>query len=124
MEYSAGRALSRTLAYSNTGSLNNAAKATSVLFKLPKGGVYLPTGFVSGATKAFKVGGAATGVLGLGMTGYEIYTGQKSFVGEGGIDLIMGGVAFIPGGGWVVSGAYFGGKFLLEYTGNDFWNEP
>ncbi len=33
----------------------------------------------------------------------------------------MGGVAFIPGGGWVVSGAYFGGKALLEYSGNDFW---
>lgn len=55
---------------------------------------------------------------------YQIQTGQKRLVGEGGVDLIMGGVAFIPGGGWIVSGVYFGGKFLLEYTGNDFWNEP
>jgi len=36
--------------------------------------------------------------------------------------LIMGGVAFIPGGRWVASGLYFGGKWLLEETGNDFWN--
>lgn len=71
-----------------------------------------------------KVGGAVLGVAGLGMTAYEIGSGQKSFIGEGGVDLIMGGVAFIPGGGWIVSGAYFGGRALLEYTGNDFWNKP
>ena len=57
------------------------------------------------------------------MTAIEVGTGQKSLVGEGGLDLIMGGVAFIPYGGWVVSGVYFWGKVLLEYTGNDFWNE-
>ena len=79
---------------------------------------------LNGTAQTLKVGGATFGFVGLGMTGYEIYSGQKGLVGEGGLDLIMGGVAFIPGGGWVVSGAYFGGKALLEYTGNDFWKEP
>jgi RHS repeat-associated protein len=120
-EYSGSRALSRTMKYVSTASKTT---PTEVMFKVPGGSVYASTRFVSNATKVLKVGGAATGVPGFGMTGYEIYTGQKSLMGEGGLDLIMGGVAFIPGGGWIVSGAYFGGKFLLEATGNDFWNEP
>jgi|GEM_PF-1896249 len=120
-EYSGSRALTRTMKYVSTASKTT---PTEVMFKVPGGSVYASTRFVSNATKVLKVGGAATGVLGVGMTGYEIYTGQKSLMGEGGLDLIMGGVAFIPGGGWIVSGAYFGGKYLLEATGNDFWNEP
>ncbi|UII27585.1 hypothetical protein LVD15_03930 [Fulvivirga maritima] len=87
-------------------------------------GVPVSKSFLNGAAKTLKVGGGVLGGVGFAMTGYEIYTGEKSLVGEGGLDLIMGGVAFIPGWGWVVSGAYFGGKALLEYTGNDFWNEP
>jgi len=67
--------------------------------------------------------GVALGVVGVGLTVYDISTGQKNLIGEGGLDLIMGGVGFIPGGGWIVSGAYFGGKALLETTGNDFWNQ-
>lgn len=63
------------------------------------------------------------GGVGIFMTVAEINSGQKSLIGEGGLDLIMGSVAFIPGGGWIVSGAYFGGKALLEYTENDFWND-
>ncbi|MFV0269472.1 MAG: hypothetical protein ACK5HT_20300 [Draconibacterium sp.] len=120
-EYSGSRALSRTMKYVSSASKTT---PTEVMFKVPGGSVYASTRFVSNATKVLKVGGAATGVLGVGMTGYEIYTGQKSLMGEEGLDLIMGGVAFIPGGGWIVSGAYFGGKYLLEATGNDFWNEP
>ncbi len=121
MKYSGSRALSRTLAYTNTNSL---VKPSQVMFKVPGGSVYTSTKFVSGATKALKVGGIVTGVLGVGITAFEIRNGQKSLIGEGGLDLIMGGVAFIPGGGWVVSGLYFGGKIFLEYTGYDFWNKP
>ncbi|MBK7735171.1 MAG: hypothetical protein IPI36_08055 [Chitinophagaceae bacterium] len=69
-----------------------------------------------------KWGGRALGVAGIVGTGIEIYNGEKSLIGEGGLDLIMGGVGFIPGGGWIVSGAYFGGKALLEWADWDFWN--
>jgi hypothetical protein len=120
IEYSGSRALSRTMAYVNSASTTTPSK---VMFKVPGGSVYASTRFVSKATKVLKFGGAATGFLGMGMTGYEIGTGQKDIVGEGGLDLIMGGVTFIPGGGWIASGIYFWGKFTLEYTGNDFWNE-
>ena len=120
MEYSASRALSRTLAYTNT---NTVVKANKVMFKIPAGSVYVSTKLVSGATKILRVGGGVAGGVGVFMTGVEIYTGQKDFIGEGGLDLIMGGVAFIPGGGRIISGVYFGGKLLLESTGNDFWNE-
>ena len=41
-----------------------------------------------------------------------------------GLDLVMGSVGFIPGWGWATAGVYFGGKFVLEATGNDFWNNP
>lgn len=57
------------------------------------------------------------------MTGTGICNREKNLVDERGLDLIMGGVAFIPGGGWIASGLYFGGKWALEATGNDFWNK-
>lgn len=121
MAHSGRRASSRTLAYTYTNSL---VRPSQVMFKVPGGSVYTSTKFVSGATKVLKVGGAVTGVGGIGITAFEIGTGQKNLIGEGGLDLIMGGVAFIPGGGWVVSGLYFGGKILLEHAGYDFWNKP
>ncbi|MFT3740957.1 MAG: hypothetical protein QM786_19580 [Breznakibacter sp.] len=108
IEYSGGRALARTLAYTSTNTL---VKANQVMFKVPGGSVYASTKFVNGATKVLKVGGVVTG---LGMTAFEIGSGQKSLIGEGGLDLIMGGVAFVPGGGWVVSGFYFRAKL--------YWN--
>lgn len=42
------------------------------------------------------------------LVGGPLHPARKSLIGEGGLDLIMGGVAFIPGGGWVVSATYFG----------------
>jgi RHS repeat-associated protein len=120
--YRLGASIDKRLAYNFTKAFHEGpgVKIPPINFK----GFNIPTGFAKGAANTLKVGGAALGIVGLGMTGYEIYTGEKSLVGEGGLDLIMGGVAFIPGGGWIVSGAYFGGKFLLEQSGNDFWNNP
>lgn len=43
--------------------------------------------------------------------------------GEGGVDLILGGVPFIPAGGLVVSSMYFESKYILQSTGDDFWNK-
>ena len=54
---------------------------------------------------------------------YEIYDDQKNIIGEGGLDLIMTGVGFIPGYGWAISSAYFLGKSALENNNLDFWNE-
>jgi len=85
--------------------------------------INVSTKFLQTTGRVLKGTGVALGVAGIGMTAYEIGTGQKNLIGEGGLDLIMGGVGFIPGGGWIVSGAYFGGKALLESTGNDFWNQ-
>jgi len=123
--FSLGRSLDKRLAYSP----RNTKFGQWMPKSLPPGptrigGFNVPTGFVKGAANTLKVGGAVLGVVGVGMTGYEIYTGQKSLIGEGGLDLIMGGVAFIPGGGWIASGLYFGGKWALEASGNDFWNKP
>ncbi|MBQ4034163.1 MAG: hypothetical protein II623_01745 [Paludibacteraceae bacterium] len=66
--------------------------------------------------------GRISGVVSAGMIGYEIYTGQKNLIGEGGLDLVMTGVAFIPVYGWAVSGGYFLGKYILEESDLDFWN--
>jgi hypothetical protein len=129
LNYQLGRALDKRLAYdftrpSHEGWLRAPAKVPPTSFKVPGGRNNVPTSIVNGAANTLKVGGAALGMVGVGMTGYEIYTGEKNLIGEGGLDLVMGGIAFIPGGGWIVSGAYFGGKALLRYTGNDFWNKP
>ncbi|NOT76439.1 MAG: hypothetical protein HOP08_16045 [Cyclobacteriaceae bacterium] len=124
--FSLGRALDKRLAYefTKTGYQGFSVKTPSMNFRTPFGAVRASTGFVKGAANTLKVGGAVLGVIGVGMTGYEIYTGQKSLIGEGGLDLFMGGVAFYPVVGWGVSGAYFVGKWALEASGNDFWNKP
>ena len=67
--------------------------------------------------------GSVTGVVSFVMTADEISDGQKNLIGEGGIDLIMTGVGFIPGNGWAISSAYFLGKSALEYKDLDFWNK-
>ena len=69
-----------------------------------------------------KWAGRGIAVVGFTSTIIEISTGQKRLIGEGGLDLIMGGVGLIPGGGWIAASIYFGGKAILEATGNDFWN--
>ena len=73
------------------------------------------------ASRGLNVAGRTLGITGLAITGGEILSGQKAFVGEGGLDLIMGGISMIPKFGWIVGGVYFGGKFILESTGNRFW---
>lgn len=123
--FSLGRALDKRLAYSaRNPSWGQWASKSLPVGPTRIGGFNVPTGLAKGAANTLKVGGAVLGVIGVGMTGYEIYTGQKSLIGEGGLDLFMGGVAFIPGGGWIASGLYFGGKWALEASGNDFWNKP
>lgn len=67
--------------------------------------------------------GSVTGVVSFVMTADEISDGQKNLIGEGGLDLIMTGVGFIPGYGWAISSAYFLGKSALEYKDLDFWNK-
>ena len=67
--------------------------------------------------------GTANGVASGVMTAVEIWQGQKKLIGEGGLDLIMTGVGFIPGYGWAVSSVYFLGKSALEYKDLDFWNK-
>lgn len=65
---------------------------------------------IASSTKFF---GRLTGVVGISMTLYELGTGQKNWFGEGGLDLIMGGVGFIGPYGWAISCAYFGVKMIL-----------
>ncbi|MBK7345352.1 MAG: hypothetical protein IPI98_00010 [Chitinophagaceae bacterium] len=94
-----------------------------VTVKLPIGKTFdVSRKVLNNTAGVLKWGGRALGVAGIVGTGIEIYNGEKSLIGEGGLDLIMGGVGFIPGGGWIVSGAYFGGKALLEWADWDFWN--
>lgn len=54
--------------------------------------------------------------LGIGITAIDIYENGLNW--SNGTDLVMGGVAFIPGVGWVISGVYFIGNIAVEhYTG-------
>lgn len=87
-------------------------------------GISVSRSALNGISQTLKVGCAVLVIARVGMTTYKIYKGQKSFIDEGGLNLFMGGVVFVPGAGWIVSGSYFGGKALLEYTDNDFWKNP
>ena len=91
-------------------------------WKCPHFDVYTQkVGAIRTASNILKGASWITGGIGMGMTIFEIIDGQKNWIGEGGLDLVMGAIGFIPGWGWAVSGAYFGGKMILEATGNKFW---
>jgi hypothetical protein len=78
-------------------------------------------GAAKAAATTFKVIGGVTGVFGMGMTVSETLTGQKNWIGEGGLDLIMGAAGFFWPYGTAASAAYFGGKYILEEAGYKFW---
>ncbi|TAM96462.1 MAG: hypothetical protein EPN39_13600 [Chitinophagaceae bacterium] len=68
--------------------------------------------------------------LSMALTGIDMYKNGINW--SNGTDLVMEGVAFIPGVGWAISGAYFLGDIIVEhYTGEsigqhlgDVYNEP
>lgn len=74
------------------------------------------------AASNYAVAGKVVGGLGIGVTIWEIGSGRKNLIGEGGLDLVMGGIGF-TGWGTPVSLIYFGGKWVLQEAGNDFWNK-
>ena len=51
-----------------------------------------------------------------------MWQGKKNIIGEGGLDIIMTGVGFVPGYGWAISTTYFLGKYAMEELDMDFWN--
>lgn len=74
------------------------------------------------AASKYQAAGKVVGGLGIGITVWEIGSGQKNLIGEGGLDLIMGSIGF-TGWGAPISLIYFGGKYILQETNNDFWNK-
>lgn len=62
--------------------------------------------------KYVKAGGSLLNWFGIGLTVWDIY--ENGLGVENGADLIFGGVAFVPGVGWVISGVYFVGKELVQ----------
>ena len=80
-------------------------------------------GAAKAAATTFKVIGGVTGVFGMGMTVSETLTGQKNWIGEGGLDLIMGAAGFFWPYGTVISAIYFtGGKYIWNKYGDDIIN--
>ena len=124
-EYQLGRALERRMTYQFTKAVYEGWKSPigSTSFKTIIGQVNISTKFAKTAARTLKIGGAALSAAGVVITTAEILNGNKKLVGEGGLDLVMGGIGFVPGWGWAVSGLYFGGKYILQETGNDFWNK-
>lgn len=63
-----------------------------------------------------EVAGKALGAAGLLVTGYDMT--ENGINWSNGTDMVMGGAAFIPGVGWVISGTYFISNIAVEhYTG-------
>lgn len=123
IEFNFGKALKRSLAYvfyDKTGrylsSIRPSVKFNNISYEFnPK--------VISRIAKTANRVGIASGLASVFMTGYEIIEGKKNIIGEGGLDLIMTGAGYIPPYGWVVSGAYFLGKYGMEELNIDFWNK-
>ena len=77
---------------------------------------------VAKLAKGIKIIGGVSGGISAFMIVKEMKEGKKHLIGEGGLDLIMTGVGFIPGYGWMVSGSYFLVKYGMEMNQWDFWN--
>lgn len=77
-----------------------------IIFQGPGLNISVPTIGVKLAGKVLRSSGFVFGLLGIAGT---ISQYQREQIGETelSIDLIMGGVGFIPGGGWALSGTYF-----------------
>jgi RHS repeat-associated protein len=76
-------------------------------------------------TKMVKIGGIALTTVGLGFTVYDVR--QNGLNLSNGTDFVMGGVAYVPGWGWAVSGGYFIGKACYEVYPSipaDYWGRP
>ena len=116
--------LTRSNAYAfrdGTGQYVNTAKPT---FRFRNMDVDFSLKNANKIAKGIKYLGAASGLASGVMTAIEIWQDQKKIIGEGGLDLIMTSVGFIPPYGWAISSAYFLGKSALEYNDMDFWNKP
>lgn len=123
----AGWGLAKPLSRSNayvlkdiTGRYVNSIKPT---FRFRNIDIDLNLRYVNYIASGIETLGLTCGVVSGLMTGYEIWQGQKNLVGEGGLDLIMTGVGFLPVYGWAVSSAYFLGKSAFEKNHMDFWNK-
>lgn len=123
IDFNFGKALKRSLAYvfyDNTGrylsSIKPSVKFNNISYEFnPK--------VISRIAKTANRVSIASGFISAYMTLKEIRAKKKNFIGEGGLDLIMTGAGYIPPYGWVVSGAYFLGKYGLEEFDMDFWNK-
>ena len=109
-EYKIGEILTQRAKY---GSLN-----PETIIRTPLLNISTSTKLIQGTGTVLKCVGFGFGVAGIVGTVSQYQTGKISGA-EASLDLIMGGVGFIPGGGWMVSGTYFLiAKPLYNYTVN------
>jgi hypothetical protein len=123
--FNLGRALDKRLAYSP----RNASFGQWATKSLPVGptrmlGFNVSTGLAKSTATTLKVGGAALGAFGLGMTAVEYFNGNVSGF-EATTDAVFGVIGFLGPVGAGVSILYFGGKMLYEYSsGETLFEKP
>lgn len=73
--------------------------------------------------KLVRVAGVGAAGLGAGISVIDAaHKGTASAWGKAGLDIVMTGVAFIPGPGWIIAGVYFIGDAVLSNAGINWWD--
>lgn len=119
-----GSYLTKALETKSTVNFTVLNKYTKPAFRTKMAGSMLSTSKVANVAKGLKIAGNVLAGVGVGVSVYQVTTGQISKT-EFAVDMAFTAIGFAGPAGAAISLLYFGGKALYEYqTGDTLFEDP